>query len=97
MEKPMKALLLIIGIAFGLMAVAPDPAEARKKSRGYTSDYSGQQYRGYRSRSPNYYRAPRYYSQESTDCLDARYLDPGGNYRDFPCWAQKAFAPKRLR
>ena len=93
----MKALLLMIGIAVGVMAVAPDAAEARKKSRGYSSDYSGQQYRGYRARQPSYYRAPRSYSQDATDCLDARYLDPGGNYSDFPCWAQKAFAPKKER
>ena len=93
----MRALVLMLAIALGLMTFVADNAEARKKSRGYSSDYSGQQYRGYRSRQPSYYRAPSYYSQQDTDCLDARYLDPGGNYSDFPCWAQKAFAPKKLR
>jgi hypothetical protein len=31
----------------------------------------------------------------SAECDRARDADPGGNYSDYPCWAQWALSPKR--
>lgn len=33
--------------------------------------------------------------ESESDCIRAYSVDPGGNYADYPCWAQWAFGPKR--
>ncbi len=96
--------LLVAAVAVGALVVLPGPADARKQQRGYQSQYSGPSYRAYRPRprayyvpGPSYYAPPSYDSSTQQDCIDARNLDPGGNYDQYPCWAAKAFAPKRDR
>lgn len=93
-------LLLAMLIAFGALAVVPDGADARSKSRSaYTCrDCGPPVYRRYVPRQRYYYRPYREseYS-DSYDCIVARSLDPGGNYADYPCWAQRALAPKKDR
>jgi hypothetical protein len=94
-------LFLILALALGIAAIVPDTADARKKQqRGYyTSDGYSQTYRAKRPRGQNYYGSGyNYYGPSrgsSMDCIVADNLDPAGNYSDYPCWAAKAFAPKR--
>jgi hypothetical protein len=33
--------------------------------------------------------------ESDSDCIRARGVDPGGDYDNYPCWAQWAFGPKR--
>ena len=93
-------LFLILALALGIAAIVPDTADARKKQRGYyTSDGYSQTYRAKRPRGQNSYGSGyNYYGPSrgsSMDCIVADNLDPSGNYSDYPCWAAKAFAPKR--
>ena len=96
----MRIFLAILIAAVGLTAVSDD-ADARRKARsGYVYDYGppppyyygdpyGPPRRGYRQ-----YRDPEY--SDSSECIQARSLDPGGNYSGYPCWARRALAPKKL-
>lgn len=99
----MKILLAILIATVGVTAVS-DHADARRKAR------SGYVYRDYGPPPPSYYGygpPPGAYRQyrpgpeysdtsDSTECIQARDLDPGGNYSGYPCWAQRAFAPKKV-
>lgn len=94
-------LFLIFALAVGTMAIMPDAADARKKQRSYSSDGYSQSYRSQtrRPRGQGYYYSPggsyEPYRGNSADCIAADNLDPSGNYAGYPCWAAKAFAPKR--
>ncbi len=90
-------LLIAMLIAFSAVAVLPDGAEARSKSRSayVCRDCGPPVYRRYVP-PQRYYRPYRESEHsDSYDCIVARSLDPGGNYADYPCWAQKALAPKK--
>ena len=103
MEFDMKVLLAILIATVGVTAVS-DHADARRKAR------SGYVYRDYGPPPPSYYGygpPPGAYRQyrpgpeysdtsDSMECIQARDLDPGGNYSGYPCWAQRAFAPKKV-
>ncbi len=89
-------LLLALLIATGALAAMPDDADARKRSRSayICRDCAPPPPWAYepRRRSQGYrYRE----SSDSMDCIAARALDPGGNYAGYPCWAQRALAPKK--
>lgn len=101
----MRILLAILIAVVGVTAVS-DNADARRKAR------SGYVYRDYGPPPPYYYGSPygpppayRQYrdpnseysdSSDSSECIEARAYDPGGNYSGYPCWAQRALAPKKL-
>ncbi len=90
--------LLAMLIAFGVFAALPGDADARKKSRSpYVCRDCGPPPYAYQPQ-PRYYRDYRAYRgvDDSTDCIIARDLDPGGNYSGYPCWAQRALAPKKF-
>lgn len=89
--------IFAIAVALGSFAVAIAPADARKSSsgKGYKSYYSSPQYRYYQPRRGYGHRVPYANRSQSEDCLEASYLDPSGNYAGYPCWAAKAFAPKK--
>lgn len=87
---------LLIAMLIAFSAVA-DGAEARSKSRSayVCRDCGPPVYRRYVP-PQRYYRPYRESEHsDSYDCIVARSLDPGGNYADYPCWAQKALAPKK--
>ncbi|MCL4766250.1 MAG: hypothetical protein KJZ80_08460 [Hyphomicrobiaceae bacterium] len=91
-------LLLAILVASGVMAAVPDTADARKKSRQayICRDCGPPPYQAYEPRRRSYgYRYRESEHSDSTECIEARALDPGGNYADYPCWAQRALAPKK--
>jgi len=97
-------LFLSLLIALGAFAAVSDSADARKRVRapapyGYQY-YAPPAYQGYQYYGPPPAYGYRYRESEysdSPDCIDARNLDPGGNYADYPCWARRALAPKRDR
>jgi hypothetical protein len=35
-------------------------------------------------------------ASESSDCIRANSLDPGGTYKGYPCWARSALSPKGI-
>jgi len=90
-------LIFAIAVALASLAIAVAPADARKGSsgKGYKNSYSSPQYRYYQPRRSSGYRVPYADRRQSAECLDASYLDPAGNYSGYPCWAARAFAPKK--
>ncbi len=77
----------ITGLAAAVaLSAAATPADARSK----------------RKQQPvppyPYERSVRGYENPSShECIRARSLDPGGNYRNYPCWARAALSgnPRR--
>jgi len=94
-------LLLAVLIALGGFVAASDDADARRRARApapYAYQYYGPPpYRAYRAPPAYAYRYRESEHSDSMECIEARNLDPGGNYADYPCWAQRALAPKRDR
>ena len=92
-------LLLAALIAFGGFAALPDHADARKKPRAHHAyrDYAPPPaYRAYRPAPLPYgYRYRGEDNPNSSVCIEAETLDPSGNYAGYPCWARRAFAPKK--
>lgn len=89
--------LLAALIALGVVATVPDAADARKKARSSHAyrDYGPPPW-AYQPPPPRYgYRYRESEHSDSMECIEARNLDPGGTYADYPCWAQRAFAPKK--
>jgi hypothetical protein len=97
--------VLIIAIACGLVTALPHGADARKRT---AAPYACKNclppgYWGYGPPPPGYWGygpppasyGPPYENPASNDCVVARSLDPGGNYSGYPCWAQRALAPKK--
>lgn len=91
-------LLLAALIALGAFGVLPDDADARDRDRSpyaYHHEAPPPPW-AYRTPPPRYgYRYRESEHSDSMECIEARNLDPGGNYADYPCWAQRALAPKK--
>jgi hypothetical protein len=64
------------------------PVEARRQKQARSPEYSTS-----RAHKSDYYYARRA-RDDAHDCVRARSLDPGGNYKAYPCWARAALAPK---
>jgi len=98
METKMRLFLAAL-IALGGLAALPDHADARKKPRApyaYRDYGPPPAYRNYRRAPPPYgYRYRQTEDPNSSVCIEAEALDPGGNYAGYPCWARRAFAPKK--
>jgi hypothetical protein len=78
----MKTLMsALVGMAVLAGIAAPASAAARNS---------------YRSANPYYAAQPSYRLREQQVCKrEAFEADPSGQYASYPCWARKAFAPRR--
>jgi len=97
MEFIMRLFLAAL-IALGAFAVVPDDADARKRARAPYAyrDYGPPPPWAYAPPPPRYgYRYRESEQSDSMECIEARNLDPGGDYASYPCWAQRALAPKK--
>ncbi|HEX5959601.1 MAG TPA: hypothetical protein VFY92_13215 [Hyphomicrobiaceae bacterium] len=79
------ALILTAPLAFGT------PADAGG-SRKAKSTYSKRAYDRRYAHLPASERPPRN-AEEAATCVRARYADPTGLYRYYPCWAREALSP----
>lgn len=95
----MRSFLAVL-IALGSFAAVAGDADAQRSRY-----YAPEPYREYAPPPPPYaYQPPppgygyrEAERSDSMDCIEARNLDPGGNYEDYPCWARRALAPKKDR
>lgn len=76
-----------------VLAGTASDADARKGAR------NGKSYQyGYQSSYPKGraygYGPSRRNNDSSMECIRANDADPGGDYSDYPCWAQWALSPK---
>jgi hypothetical protein len=79
-ERSMRALLALFVLAGGLAAWQPDASAGRKSMRG----------------AYGYYPAPKPPPRRESVCQqDARFFDPDGVFRGYPCWARGAFGQGR--
>jgi hypothetical protein len=74
-------------LASGAMLSLADGADAAQRSRAKYCDYRAGYYACYSTPA----RADR---RDSPDLDRARNLDPAGDYKGYPAWAQRALAPK---
>jgi len=82
MERGMRALLALAIVLSGLSVWQPDASAARKTFRGGHGYYPTAPLRSYR--------------RGSAVCEErARFFDPNGTFRGFPCWARSAFGQGR--
>ena len=78
----MRVLLALAIFIGGLSAWQPDASAARKKFRGAHGYYPAAPLRSYR--------------RSNSVCEErARFFDPNGTFRGFPCWARSAFGQGR--
>jgi hypothetical protein len=80
----MRTLLAIATVAGALAWSAPDADAGRRSWRGPPA--------AYRAEAPQRYYLPR----GNGVCQSrARFFDPNGTFRGFPCWAREAFGQGR--
>ncbi len=78
----MRVLLALAVFIGGLSVWQPDANAARKQIRGAYGYYPAAPLRSYR--------------RSNGVCEErARFFDPNGTYRGFPCWARSAFGQGR--
>jgi hypothetical protein len=70
-------------VAMAVLAGIAAPASAAARNSGRSAD-------------PYYAAQPSYRPREQQVCeREAFEADPSGQYAGYPCWARKAFAPRR--
>jgi len=81
-EMIMKTLLSVLVAAAMLAGPAPSAGAAVRNSEGTANPYHAAQ--------------PSYGPTEQQVCRDEAFeADPSGQYAGYPCWARRAFAPRR--
>ncbi len=83
----MRILLAIALVTGALAASAPEADAGRRSWRGVRAPYAA-------APPPPYYY--RHYRRGGGVCEDrARFFDPNGTFKGFPCWARSAFGQGR--
>jgi hypothetical protein len=84
---------LAAAVFLGSALPGSEPAETAPSARkSKTYHYAARS----QARTSGYYATRSAAAQEYSDpdCIRANVLDPGGNYKGYPCWARAALAPK---